>query len=441
MSGNNWATHWEQTCGDIHKVPKMRFESVAPPQTAESLPVTCAVNDAYGILLDGRVYAEEADESYIGEDFCTVEEPVVDGNGAVVNGGFRAGRRTAVLSNDTAGVDVGEGIIPPGMGQRLETLLHINRARLNARQYSWTYDSIKFNRIADDVSEAVDATRIVKFEEERKVADAVLGIGTSLASESTGDIGEPGVAMPVEIGGQEWYPYQNGVWGPAGGTEGNHNAGTQLYCPISGRYEANYANALDSNGVGMTQTLFAQLLGQRIVNRDPFTNDVIPASLQGDTIWLANDQAEIQFLSMMYQWFIAQTGLTAASTSAPGYATLYNFAKEQKLNVKKSQRWANRLTDVGLLTDTTSYGTLVTQKLTYNPLTDTFATPGSILSCFVIGRPKECIGKHLLQPFKVEDFNVPGDLQMAGYAGLRKISERSMTFYKDVPRRMSRAYA
>ena len=77
---------------------------------AASLPITCAINDAYGIFLDGRVYEEEADASYIGDEMCTVQEPIVAGNGAVVNGGFEAGRRTAVPSNDTSGIDVGEAV-------------------------------------------------------------------------------------------------------------------------------------------------------------------------------------------------------------------------------------------------------------------------------------------------------------------------------------------
>ena len=179
--GHDWPTQFEQKFSAV--VNSTRFEAVGTPQMASSLPITCAINDAYGIFLDGRVYAEEADEGYIGDDFVTVEEPIVDKNGAVVNGGFRAGRRTAVASNDTSGVDVGESIIPPGMGQELETLLHINRARLNARHYSWTLDSVRFNRIADEVAKAVNATRVASsVEEERKVADIVLGVGTALAS-------------------------------------------------------------------------------------------------------------------------------------------------------------------------------------------------------------------------------------------------------------------
>ena len=438
--GRDWPTQFEQKFGDM--MHSTRFESVGTPQMASSLPITCAVNDAYGIFLDGRVYQEEADEGYIGDDFVTVEEPIVDRNGAVVNGGFRAGRRTAVQSNDTAGVDVGEAIIPPGMGQELETLLHINRARLNARQFSWTLDSVRFNRIADDVSKAINAARIVKYEEERKVADIVLGVGSSLASSSSGNIGEPGLAIPVQIGGLEFYPYQNGVWATGGTAIANtNNAGCAVVSPLNGTYEQNYANAIDTNGLGITQQSLGMILAQRIANRDPFTGDVIPASLQGDTIWVANDAAEIQLLSMMYQWFIAQTGLTAATAAAPGYATLYNFAKDQKLTVKKSQRWANRLTDVGVLTDEATVGTFLAQKLTFTPASDTFQTAGSILSAFVIGRPKETYGKHLLEPFQVQDFNVPGDMQMRGIAGLRKVSERSMTFFKEVPRRMSRAFA
>jgi hypothetical protein len=435
--GHDWPTQFEQRFGAV--VNSTRFEAVGTPQMASSLPITCAVNDAYGVLLDGRVYAESADEGYIGDDFVTVEEPIVDRNGAVVNGGFRAGRRTAVASNDTMGVDVGEGIIPPNMGQELETLLHINRARLNARHYSWTLDSVRFNRIADEVAKAVNATRVVKFEEERKVADIVLGVGTSLASSANGDIGEPGKAIPVQIGGLEFYPYQNGSWGTGGGT--GSNAGQAAVSPLNGMYEQNYGNAIDTNGQGITQAVLAKLLAQRIANRDPFTNDAMPASLQGDTIWVANDAAEIQLLSMLYQWFIAQSSLTTASATAPGVATLYNFAKEQNLKVKKSQRWANRLTDVGVLTDEATIGTFLAQTLTFTPATDTFATAGSILSAMVIGQPKEVYGKHLLQPFAVEEFNVPGDMQMRGFAGLRKVSERSMTFFKDVPRKMSRAYA
>ena len=441
IAGRGWDTQFEQQFGAV--VNSTRFEAVGTPQMASSLPITCAINDAYGIILDGRVYEAEAEESYIGDDFCTVEEPVVTSNGAVVNGGFRAGRRTAVASNDTTGVDVGEAIIPPGMGQELETLLHINRARLNARQYSWTLDSVRFNRIADDVSKALNAERVVKYEEERKVADIVLGVGSALASSSNGDIGEPGKAMPVQIGGLEFYPYQNGTWNQPGATALNAGGGT--VSSLSGMYEQNYANALDTNGQGITQAVLAQILAQRIANRDPFTGDVIPASLKGDTIWVANDAAEIQLLTLLYQWFISQWATTASFASAgpatPTTASLYNFAKEQGLNIKKSQRWANRLTDVGVLTDEATIGTFLPQKLTFTPATDTFQTAGSILSAMVIGRPKEVIGKHLLQPFQVEDFNVPGTEQMRGVAGIRKVSERSMTFYRDVPRNLSRAYA
>ena len=135
------------------------------------------------------------------------------------------------------------------------------------------------------------------------------------------------------------------------------------------------------------------------------------------------------------------SGTSIGTPAAPSTATLYNFAKEQGLVIKKSQRWANRLTDVGVLTDEATIGTFLAQALTFTPASDTFQTAGSILSAFVMGRPKEVYGKHLLQPFMVEDFNVPGDMQMRGIAGLRKVSERSMTFFKQVPRAMSRAYA
>lgn len=442
--GRDWATQFEQKFGAV--VNSNRFESVGTPQMAASLPITCAINDAYGIFLDGRSYKEEADEGYIGDDFVTVEEPVVERNGAVVNGGFRAGRRTAVSSDDNTGVDVGEAIIPPGMGQELETLVHINRARLNARQYSWTMDSVLFNRIDDDISKAINATRVVKFEEERKVADIVLGVGTALAQSSAGNIGEPGLAVPVQVGGLEFYPYQNGSWA-VGGTAlaDSNNAGCAVVSPLNGAYEQNYANAIDTNGAGITQQVLALVLAQRIANRDPFTGNVIPATLKGDTMWVANDAAEIQLLTLLYQWFVAQWGLSASAVPAspvtPTTASLFNFAKEQNLTIKKSQRWANRLTDVGVLTDEATVGSFVPQKLTFTPSTDTFSTAGSILSAFVMGRPKEVYGKHMLQPFQVEDFNVPGDMQMRGIAGLRKVSERSMTFFKQVPRSMSRAFA
>ncbi len=440
IAGHKWPVQFEQQAMSMLK--GVRFEALAPPQMASSLPITCAINDAYGIFLDGRVYQEEADESYIGEDFCEVVEPIVDGRGAVVNGGFRAGRRTAVQSNDPAGVDVGEAIIPPGMGQELETLLHINRARLNARQYSWTLDSVKFNRIADDVSKAVNAARVVKYEEERKVADAVLGVGSVLASSTNGNIGDPGYAMPVEVGGLEFYPYQNGSWGTGGGSGGN--AGQAVSSPLNGTYEQNYANAYDTNGKGIVMATLQQVLAQRILNRDPFTGDVIPGNLKGDTIFVANDAAEVQLLTLLQQWFIGQWGMTVSygntGPATPSTFSLYNFAKEQGLTVKKSQRWANRLTDVGVLTDEATIGTFLAQKLTFS-VTDSYNTAGSVMSFFVIGRPKECIGKHLLQPYMVEDFNVPGDMQMRGIAGLRKVSERSQTFFKDVPRRLNRAYA
>ena len=444
MNGRNWDTHFEQTCGDIHSVT--RFEAIAPPQMAASLPITCAINDAYGIFLDGRVYEEEADASYIGDEMCTVQEPIVAGNGAVVNGGFEAGRRTAVPSNDTSGIDVGEAVLPPGMGQMQETMVHRNRARLNARQYSWTYDSVMFNRIADDVTSALDATRIVKFEEERKVADACLGVGTSLSSSANANIGDPGLAMPVQIGGLEFYPYQNGTWATGGGTVGSTtNAGVATPSPLNGHYEQNFANAYDANGAGITQQVLAQILAQRIANRDAFTQDVIPNDLKGDTLFVANDAAEIQVLTLMFQWFIGQWGTVLggvpASPVTPTTVSLFNFAKDQGLTIKKSQRWANRLTDVGVLTDNATRGTFASQVLTFTPSSDTFFTAGSILSFFLIGRPKEIVHKLMLAPFRVEDFNVPGDEQMRGVAGLRKISERSQVFYKRVPYRLSRAYA
>ena len=103
--------------------------------------------------------------------------------------------------------------------------------------------------------------------------------------------------------------------------------------------------------------------------------------------------------------------------------SLFNFAKDQGLTIKKSQRWANRLTDVGVLTDNATRGTFASQVLTFTPSSDTFFTAGSILSFFLIGRPKEIVHKLMLAPFRVEDFNVPGDEQMRGVAGLRKISE------------------
>lgn len=444
IAGRSWDTQFEQQFGAV--VNSTRFESVGMPQMAGSLPITCAINDAYGVLLDGRVYAEEADEGYIGDEFVTIEEPVVGPTGAVVNGGFRAGRRTAVSSNDTTGTDVGEAIIPPDMGQALETLLHINRARLNARQYSWTMDSVRFNRIADDISTALNAERVVKFEEERKISDIVLGVGSSLGSTAAGNIGDPGVAIPVQIGGLEFYPYQCGTWAsPGSAVAAGTNAGSATGGPLNGMYEQNYANAVDANGAGITQAVLAQVLAQRIANRDPFTNDVIPASLKGDTIWVANDAAEIQLLTLLYQWFVGQWAVTAGYAAGgpvtPTTVSLFNFAKEQNLVIKKSQRWANRLTDVGILSDNGTRGSFAAATLTFTPATDTFQTAGSILSAFVIGRPKETYGKHLLQPFMVEDFNVPGDMQMRGIAGLRKVSERSMTFFKQVPRKMSRAYA
>lgn len=442
MAGRHWPTQFEQQFDAV--VKSTRFEAVGTPQMASSLPITCAINDAYGIFLDSRVYMEEADASYIGDAMCTVEEPITTTNGAIVNGGMRAGRRTSVGSNNTDGVDVGEAIIPPNMGQMVETLLHINRARLNARQYSWTLDSVRFNRIADDIASALNATRVVKFEEERKVADICLGVGTALAANSSGNIGDPGLAIPVQVGGLEFYPFQNGSWATGGTAVGSTtNAGSATPSPLNGYYEQNYANAYDTNGVGITMACLETVLQQRIINRDPFTNDVIPGAIKGDTIFVANDAAEVQLLTLMMTWFIGQGYLysgTTAGTPAPSLASVYNFAKEQNLNIVKSQRWANRLTDVGVLTDQATRGTFLSQALTFAK-TDTYTTAGSVMSFFLMGRPKECIGKNQLQPFIVEDFNVPGDMQMRGVAGLRKISERSMTFFKDVPRRLSRAYA
>ena len=442
VAGHDWPTQFEQNYDAV--VKSNRFEAVGTPQMASTLPITCAINDAYGIFLDGRVYMEEADESYIGDEMCTVEEPIVTSNGAIVNGGFRAGRRTSVQSNNTEGVDVGEAIIPPNMGQQLETVLHVNRARLNARQYSWTLDSVRFNRIADDIASAVNAAQVVKYEEERKVADITLGVGTALAASSSANIGDPGLAVPVQVGGLEFYPYQNGAWATGGTAIANtNNAGCAVVSPLNGMYEQNYANAYDTNGAGITEAVLQFILQQRIMNRDPFTNDVIPGSIKGDTIFVANDAAEIQLLTLMYTWFIGQGYLysgTTAGTATPSLTSLYAFVKDQGLTVKKSQRWANRLTDVGVLTDEATVGTYLAQKLTF-AVTDTFTTAGSIMSFFLIGRPKEAIGKNMLQPFAVEDFNVPGDMQMRGIAGLRKVSERSQTFFRDVPRRLSRAYA
>lgn len=446
MAGRKWATHYEQNADAIMRGGN-RFEAVGTPIMASALPITMAINDAYGIFLDSRVYMEEADASYIADEFHTVEEPIVTGNGAIVNGGFRAGRRTNVASNDRDGVDVGEGIIPPSMGQPVETLLHVNRARKNERQYAWTLDAVRFNRIAQGIDEALNAGRVVKYEEERKTADIVLGVGTSLASAANSteqEIGSPGYATPVQVGDLEFYPYQNGSWA-AGGTAlaSTNNAGCAIPSPINGLYEQNYANAYDTNGAGITMAVLERVLQQRILNRDPFTGDVIPASLKGDTIFVANDAAEVQLLTLLFTWFIGQGYLysgTTAGTPAPSLASVYNFAREQGLVIKKSQRWANRLTDVGVLTDEATIGTFLSQVLTFS-VSDTYTTAGSVMSFFVLGRPKDCIGKNQLQPFMVEDFNVPGDMQMRGIAGLRKVSERSMTFFKDVPRNLNRAYA
>jgi hypothetical protein len=335
------------------------------------------------------------------------------------------------------------------MGPELETMMHINRARLNARQYSWTFDSVTFNRIADDVAKAINATRVVKFEEERKTADAVMGVGTSMATSAAGNIGQPGLAMPVQVGGLEFYPYQNGVWASGGTAVASANAGSLKVSPLNGMYEQNYANALVSNGAGITTAELVFLLAQRVANRDPFTGDVMPASIKGDTIFVANDVAEIQLLNILYTWFVGQGYLysgTTLGTLTPSATTLYNFAKEQNLTIKKSQRWANRLTDVGILTDTTASagtrGVFIPVTLTFTPVSDTYATAGSILSFFVIGRPKEVVGKNMLQPFMVEDFNVSTELAMRGVAGVRKVSERSQVFYKDALRnKLSRAYA
>jgi hypothetical protein len=257
--------------------------------------------------------------------------------------------------------------------------------------------------LTGQLMDAVDANSLqVLNERERKVADCVLGVSASSGAANTkaltvssgANIGSDGLAIPVVQDGLEFFPYQKGIYGT------NVNATT--VAPESQRIIANYANSNETDGVGLVDyQAVVRALQTLCQNRDPWTGLPVPISLQGMTLF-CSEPAQVQLKALLQQvamWQIANSGLS--TTGGTNMVSDYNYLASLGLTIKSSQIWVNRLVDVGI-TKVAANGTYAHQALT-NAVTDTYATAGSVMSAFWMGRFTEAVHYAQRQPFTSED--------------------------------------
>lgn len=425
LLGNSWRETYEQFW---QAASQSRFESFGGAIMGGQFPLVSAGLDVIAGLMHARALQAAAAPEWIWDRMCTVEE-------ATGEGGFHIGMRSR---GNKAATDLADGQQLP-TAEVTQTRIHRNRTLNQGLRTRVNYWAIR-DDLTSQIMEAVDANaQQVLAERERKVCDALLAIGalsgagnTKALTVSAGtNIGTDGLAMPCVQDGLSFLPYQKGLYGA--------NVGATIPSPENGLYIQNFANACETDGLGLTDyTALTKMVQIMLANLDPFTGLPVPINFPGMTLFCA-PTAEIQMKFLLQAeafWQIAGTAIT----SAYGTNTIsrYNLVESLKLNIISSQFWANRLVTVGTA-KVAANGTYAHQKLT-NAVGDTHHTAGSVLSAFYAGDPKRAVHYWQRMPYQV----VQPPLSSVEFGEqtviVQDVRERGQAFWVE-PRAMYRAWA
>jgi hypothetical protein len=331
---------------------------------------------------------------WIWDRVCQVEQ-------ATGEGGFHIGKRVDPSDQDQGtATDMGETQTPPVVNL-IATRVHRNRTHYMRRRVKVTYWQIR-DDLTGQVMETVDEAGSIPVlrERERKVADALLGVSTSttLSTGQTFDIG--GAAPSMTQDGLTFFPYHQGFW--------NNNAGTGVAAQENGIVIADFANqgsggSSGGDGQGLTDyTALVRAMQLLVANRDPFTKLPPEINFRGMQFLLLTPAARVQmdFLLQAQTLWQILNAINPPNAAFTNTSTDFNLVREMALEVLVSQFWGNRATDVGLAYQTSSsaIGSISQQKLTFAS-GDTYATPGSLMSCFLMGHFREAMIYWQRQPY------------------------------------------
>ena len=423
MLGNDWRSSFEQTW---QQASQLRFEGVGGTVTTGDLPYTGAAIDTIAGLANARALERPSAPQWIWDNMCTPTEIVGEG-----------GFEMIVRSNgDYPAQDLADGEPLPTVflkGSRVHRNRTLNQG-LRTKISKWTILDDLTGSLYGAVDENSD---LVLMERERKVADAVLGVG---AYQGTGpqNIGLPGYSIPVIQDGLLFFPYQTGLYNNPGASAANY--GGALSSPQTQKLVANFANAATNDTYGLQDyTFLVRALSVLAANRDPWTNLPIEIPLMGMTMFVAPRAIpQVRYILQTKEEWQIQNGGISTSNGTNTVSTL-NLLSDYNFNVVSSQVWANRLVDVGIQKATPTAGTIAFQTFT-NAAADTFNTSNSIASFFCMGHFKEAVKYAVRTPYTVQQVPLSSVEYAEEVVLIQDVRERGQAFIVN-PRKMYRAYA
>lgn len=385
MLGPRWKESFEQFWS---RGAESRFEGVGQSITSGDTPYVTAALDVVAGLMNARALERAASPEWIWDRMCQVQE-------ATGEGGFHIGSR--VSPTNVAFRDLGDSQSLP-TAKATSTRVHRNRSLKQGLRAKVNYWQLR-DDLTSQIMETVDQfALIVQSERERKVADGAMGIssGTTLA---TGvNIGALGQAMPVVQDGLTWFPWLSGSYGS--------NAGAGINAPENNVAVANYANNGTGGGDGQGLTDYTAIVRAIQIltkNRDPFTGLPVQVPFIGMQFFVPTEAAKVQLEFLLRAKVLWQVlnAVSPANAAFSNTASEYNLVENMKLEILTSQYWANRLTDVGAAycaANAATPQTLTRQVLTNNA-GDTYATAGSVMSFFMMGRFRDALIYWQRQPY------------------------------------------
>lgn len=424
LLGPSWKQRFEQ---NWIQASAMRYEQGGPVMSSELAYVSAALDVIAG-LANARALERPSAPKFIFDQMCSVTE--IEGEG-----GFDIIVRSA---GNKPNRDLAENTALP-TSQLKGSRVHRNRTLNQGLRTEITLDTV-LNDLTGTLYGAVDENSDqVLLEREQKVADCVMAVSAGSGAANTyaltvsaaPNIGIDGLAIPADIDGLSFLPYQNGVYGT--------NVNATVPSPQNGKLVANFANAADTDSKGLTDyTAFVRALAMLTQNRDPFTGlapDI--ESLDGMTLLVApGAKPQVDFIMMaQYLWQVGATAMTSAggtATVAPNVITKFM----QGLNVLTSQTWMNRLLDIGVAS-VSSGGTY--SKKTFNA-TAGYGTTGSIFSTFFLGKFKEAVAYAQRMPYSVQQVPLSSSEYARQIVSVQDVRERGQAYWKN-PRLVYRAFA
>ena len=214
--------------------------------------------------------------------------------------------------------------------------------------------------------------------------------------------------MQMSQDGLSFFPYQAGIWAPAGTTPTSTvgNYGTNLVSPQNQKCIANFANAVTNDGHGLdSYLLLVRALQVLAANHDPFTGLPENIPMEGMKLFVAPAaKPQVEYLlGQLSLWQIQNASGTTTGLSGAGTATTSDFdmLKRLKIELVTSQVWADRILNIGLQKATPYNGGTAYQTFT-NLTASSYNTANSILSFGLLGHFKQAAKYHVLQPFTSE---------------------------------------